>query len=147
MSSVEVLEGRIVVPWRARSGQSAVIAAIPFTGVLLYLALASQVFEPVHRVLMGSFAAAIAYAVAAQLINVTRLSWHDARLRVEHGPLPWRRPLVIAVGDVRKLAVDRPGARLRLRTREGEEIDLVDNVGEVLAGELEAALARVSREG
>ena len=133
--------GRSVeIPWRVRRGQAAAYYSIPFAFALAYLAATSGTFQTVHRAIMGSFVAVIAYVVAAQLVNVTRLSVRGEQLVVEHGPLPWRGTISLPVADVRVLAVDTPSKRLRLRTMQGEEFDIVEGVTEKVGSAIDEAI-------
>jgi hypothetical protein len=137
-------EPRVEIRWRDRRGQAlGLCAAVPFAAFLLHLAFNSAVFQPVHRVLMAGFALGIGYVIAAQLVNTTRISVREGRVRVEHGPLPFRANLEVAVADIRGIAVDVPSGRLRLRTREGEEIDLVDGVPAGRSSEINEAFEQL----
>jgi len=130
----------LVIPWRVRGDQLASYCAIPFALLLVYLAVTSSFFQPIHRSLMGGFAVIIAYFVVTQLINATRITVSDGNLRVEHGPLPWRSPVELPVDQIRTLGVDRPSKRLLLRTSQGEELFLIESVPSGLADKLDAAI-------
>ncbi len=139
-AAVRTLDGRVALVWRSRSGIVAVYYALPFALVLLYIAATSTVFEAVHRALFGLFAAVIGYFVAVQLCNATQLSVEGDALRVVHGPLPWRRSLVLPLAQIRRVAVDRASARLKVRLHDGQEIDLVEGVPESAFASLDDAL-------
>jgi hypothetical protein len=64
-------------------------------------------------------------------------------LCVVHGPLPWRGGMEVPLSEIRSLAVDRPGRRLQLRTRQGEEIDVVDGLPQAGSDELDAEIRKL----
>lgn len=138
--AVRTLDGRVQLAWRSRAGVVGVYYALPFALVLLYLAATSTMFETVHRTLFAVFAVVIGYFVAVQLCNATRLSVAGDKLRVVHGPLPWRASVELPLAEIRSVAVDRASARLKLRTRSGQEIDLVDGVPVSASDSLDAAI-------
>ena len=65
---------------------------------------------------------------------------------VEHGPLPWRGRTVLPIERVRQLRLDRHAARLELKTAEGEELTLLDDLVVENLPELDAQLARMLKE-
>jgi predicted Zn finger-like uncharacterized protein len=54
---------------------------------------------------------AITYSTLAHFVNTTTLRIDGNRLRVTHHPLPWRRPVELAAGDVQQLFCDRRSSR------------------------------------
>lgn len=138
----------VVIRWWGDRGRALVFYAWGFAFGLLYLALRTGQFQPIHRVLMGSFAAALAYFAVVRIVNVTKLRVVDERLVVSHGPLPWRSGMSVSLKLVDDVAIDRASWRLQLTTARGEEVALVDDVRRDAAarldGELTALLARGS---
>jgi hypothetical protein len=90
--------------------------------------------------LMASAALGLCYFVAVQLANVTRLTVENGELVVEHGPLPWRGRTALPIERVRRLHFDRHAARLELKTAEGEELTLLDDLVPDRLAELDAQL-------
>lgn len=116
------------IRWRSGRGHALAVYGSAFMALLVYLAFRRGEFQAVHRFLMAVFAVAIGYFVVVKLVNVTRVSVRDGRLRVEHGPLPWRGAVELPVEEVRRLSLDRLTARLELRTASGQEITLLDDL-------------------
>lgn len=136
------IAGRTVeIRWRNGRTRALVWYAGAFVVVLLYIAFGQGQFGSVHRALMASAALGLCYFVAVQLANVTRLCVENDELVVEHGPLPWRGRTVLPIDRVRRLHVDRHAARLELKTVEGEELTLLDDLAVEKLPELDAQLA------
>ena len=56
-------------------------------------------------VVFGVVGLIFTYVVVQRLVNVTRLEVTPERLRVSHGPVPWRRPIEIATATIRQVEV------------------------------------------
>ena len=134
------------IRWRNGRTRALVWYASAFVVVLLYIAFGQGQFGAVHRALMASAALGLCYFVAAHLTNVTRLCVDNGELVVEHGPLPWRGRTVLPIERVRQLRLDRHAARLELKTAEGEELTLLDDLVVEKLPELDAQLARMLKE-
>ncbi len=111
----------VELPWRERARPLYVISVALFSVALLWIGFGSGKFEGVHRVLMCATAVGLGYSLVLIAINTTTLKVDGGTLLVEHGPLPWRAPLTVAVGEVAALRCEPASGRLVLRTRVGEE--------------------------
>jgi hypothetical protein len=116
------------------------IYAMAFMAVLLYLALGEGQFQGQHRAIMGAAAMLLGYFVLVHAVNGTRVAVRGGSLWVEHGPLPWRGRVWMPLSEVERLTVERTTARIRLRTRVGEDVVLLDDLAPAACDEIEKAL-------
>jgi hypothetical protein len=82
-----------------------VAAAIP---VVLFLKLRDMPWDdPIQLlvVVFGIVGLVFSYIVIGRLINVTRLEITPERIRISHGPVPWRRPAEVAMKTILKVEV------------------------------------------
>lgn len=136
----------VVVRWWVDRGRALAFYASAAATGLLFLALRTGQFQSIHRALMGAFGVACAYFAAVRLVNITRLSIRDRALWVRHGPLPWPGGMTVALADVDDVAIDKASLRLQLRTAQGEEIALVDDVTAGAAERLEGELRQLVQD-
>jgi hypothetical protein len=124
--------------WWRSTAPLEVLAVALFLGLVVHVLVTRGQFRAVHEVVLAVVALAGGYYVATRLLNRTRLSVRDGVLRVEHGPLPWKRPLELACADVVRLACNPTSRRLEVRTRDGQERALLEGLSP-------AELVRVER--
>jgi hypothetical protein len=85
----------------------------------------------------------LSYLIAAFVFNSTVLSREGDDLRIAHGPLPWRRRVVLPLSEVKRLRFERDSARLMLRTRQGEDVTLLDDMKREQADVLDRELRKL----
>jgi len=56
-------------------------------------------------VVFGVVGLVFTYLVIRRLVNVTRLEVTPERIRISHGPVPWRRPFEVATETIRTVEV------------------------------------------
>ncbi len=137
----------VVIRWWADRGRALVFYAGGFAAGLLVLALRTGQFQPIHRVLMGLFALSFVYFAVVRIVNTTHVRVVGKRLVVSHGPLPWYGKLSVALSQVEDLAIDPASLRLRLRTAQGEEVALVDDVQRASCARIDAQLSELISRG
>jgi hypothetical protein len=130
----------VELPWRRRLRLVPSVAMLVFSATLIAIAVRPGQFQAVHKAAMLTGAFLLAYSVAVQALNATRMQVRGGRLLVAHGPLPWRGRLDVALAEVRALACDRHSRRLVLRTALGEELVIAEDLP---AGELATIDAQI----
>ncbi len=80
-----------------------VAAAIPLG--LFYKLREMPWNDPIQLVVLvfGIVGLVFSYIVIGRLINVTRLEVTPERIRISHGPVPWRRPAEVATDTIRSV--------------------------------------------
>jgi hypothetical protein len=133
----------VVIRWWADRGRALVFYACGFAALLLIIAMRTGAFQPVHRAIMGSFALVCVYFALVRIVNTTELRVEEGRLVVRHGPLPWRAHMSVSLSQIDEVAVDRASSRLQLRTTQGEEVALVDDLSRDSATRLDGELTEL----
>lgn len=110
--SVERCDSRTILSIRWRNMASwallplgMVAAAIP---VSLFLLLKDMPWnDPIQLlvVVFGVVGLVFAYIVVRRLVNVTRLEVTPKRIRISHGPVPWRRPVEVTMETIQRVEV------------------------------------------
>ena len=95
-----------------------IAAGIP---VMLHFKMLGMPWNDPIRLLMlvfGLIGIVFLYTVIRRLVNVTRLEVMPQRIKISHGPLPWRRPTELAAETIRRLEVrqSRTGYEGRVAT-------------------------------
>jgi hypothetical protein len=134
---------RVEIRWRGGRSMALPGYAAAFAVVLLVLSLQHGEFRSIHRSLMAFGVLPLSYLVAAFVFNSTVLSREGDDLRIAHGPLPWRRPVVLPLSEVKRLRFERDSARLMLRTRQGEDVTLLDDMKREQADVLDRELRKL----
>ncbi len=128
------------IAWRKLGGGGLVSSALIFAVMLLVLAVREGAFQAIHRMLMVVVAAGMLYFVVARRLNATQLSVRGGTLRVSHGPLPLRSPLSAPLEMIAEVRCDKHGRRLVLRTKQGEDVILLEDMPPKLLDEVRSAL-------
>lgn len=128
------------IEWKRLGGGGLVSGALIFAGLLVMLTIREGQFQPIHRLLMTVTAAGMVYFVIARRINVTQLAVNDESITVRHGPLPLRARVVAPLTLVAGVRCDAHGRRLMLRTHQGEDVILLEDVPPRLLEESGAAI-------
>lgn len=116
----------IEVRWRHRLDFVVVLGMGTFVALVGYIVVTSGAFQAIHKLPLLGSAVAVAYFLLAQTINRTTIVSDASTLVVRHGPLPWwpsRRS--IPLEQISKLWCDAQSRRLCLRTKQGQEHELL----------------------
>lgn len=100
----------VTVSWRNMASWALLPMGLIATGlpVLLSFKMLGMPWNDPIRLLMLAFSVmgiAFLYVVIRRLVNVTRLEVTPQSITIRHGPLPWRRPLEVAAGTIRRIEV------------------------------------------
>ncbi len=85
------------------------------------------------------------YFCAAMLVNGTTITVDGSTIAVSHGPLPWKTPSPVPVGDIEQLFVKETLHRGKERTTAQYSLELVRKSGStvtLLSGEYDADMPR-----
>jgi hypothetical protein len=137
----------VVIRWWADRGRALAFYACGFAALLLVIAFRTGAFQPVHRAIMGGFALVCVYFALVRVVNATQLRVDGGRLVVTHGPLPWRGRMSVSLSQIEDVTVDRASSRLQLRTTQGEEVVLVDDLSRDSAKRLDGELSQLMDGG
>lgn len=136
----------VVIRWWVDRSRSLVIYAGAFSVLLLVFAFRTGQFQALHRLVAACFAVVCAYFAAARVVNKTTMRVVDERLVVRHGPLPWRSNVTVPLTLVDDLGVDPASSRLQLWTRQGEEVQLMDDLNRACVARLDGQVGKLMGE-
>lgn len=110
--SVQRLDATVILSVRWRNMASWALLPLALVAAAIPLGLFSLLRElpwnhPMQLLVavFGVVGLVFTYIAVRRLVNVTRLEVTPERLRVSHGPLPWRRPLELATDTIRSVEV------------------------------------------
>jgi hypothetical protein len=100
----------ITVSWRNMASWALVPLGLVTAAIPVLLVLKLRDLEWNHPLqlmpaVFGVFGAGFVFVVVRRLVNKTRIEVTPDRIRISHGPLPWRRPLEVVAESIRQLEV------------------------------------------
>lgn len=112
--SVERFDTKTILSIRWRNMASWALLPLALVAVAIPVSLFSILREipwndPMQLlvVVFGVVGLIFSYMATRRLVNVTELEVTPERLRIRHGPLPWRRPFEVAMDTIRSVEVRR----------------------------------------
>ena len=100
----------VTVSWRNMASWALLplgLVTAAFPVLLFFKMLGLPWDDPIRLILLvfGITGIVFLFIVVRRLVNVTRLEVTPQRIRISHGPLPWRRPVEVAAETLRSIEV------------------------------------------
>jgi hypothetical protein len=100
----------LTVLWRNMASWALLPLALVAAGIPVMLVLKTRELPWNHPIqslpaIFGIVALIFAFVVMRRLVNTTRIEVSPERIRISHGPLPWRRSMEVASATIHRIEV------------------------------------------
>lgn len=98
----------LIQKWRSRSVRFLVFFCLVWNGMMAFMLVGSG-FDPMLSLHVAA-GLAVAYLVAAMILNKTSIVLDDSNLTVKHSPVPWPGGKSLPRADVREISYEASGS-------------------------------------